>query len=227
MKLLILFAWIWLTGPADNTAREANRAYEQGDYPRAVQLYRDALRETPEAPRLWYNLGSALAQSGETDAAVEAFERAHDLFEHPADRARTRYNAGHLMSRLEQYEEAVRLFRESLEADPEDSDARHNYELAKRRLESSRNEESNRSNESDQDESDDDQKSNQDPSSSGEPPTEAPPPDGQQSSGSPPPSQMSPEEAQSLLDALQQQERELLERRNRSSESEESDDANW
>lgn len=224
MKLLIFFAWIWLTGPTDNTAREANRAYEQGDYTRAVQLYRDALRESPEAPRLWYNMGSALAQSGESDAAMEAFDKAHDLFENPADRARARYNAAHLMSELEQYEEAVRLFRESLEADPEDPDARHNFELAKRRLESSQNEEPD---ESDQGESNDEEESDQNPSSGEEPPSDSPPPEGQQRGGTPPPSQMSPEEAQSLLDALQQQERELLERRNRSSESEESNDANW
>ncbi|MEX0594288.1 MAG: tetratricopeptide repeat protein [Balneolaceae bacterium] len=224
MKLLIFFAWIWLTGPADNTAREANRAYEEGDYPRAVQLYREALRETPDAPRIWFNLGSALAKSGEPDAAIEAFDRAHDLFETSGDRARTRYNAGHIMSGLEQYEEAVRLFRESLQEDPEDVDARHNYELAKRRLESSQNEESNpeESDQGDSNDEDQEQESGQNP-----PPGHQPPPNDQQSGGSPPPSQMSPEEAQSLLDALQQQERELLEQRNRTSESGESNDANW
>ncbi|MGM0505583.1 MAG: tetratricopeptide repeat protein [Bacteroidota bacterium] len=224
MKFLIFFAWIWLTGPTNDTAREANQAYKEGDYPLAVQLYRDALRETPDAPRLWYNLGTALAQTGESETAMEAFDRAHDLFESPTDRARARYNAGHVMSGLEQYEEAVRLFRESLQNDPEDADARHNYELAKRRLESSENEESDPD---DSDSSESDDEDNEQDSGQSPPQGDQPPSDNQQDGTPPPPSQMSPEEAQSLLDALQQQERELLEQRNRTSENEESNDANW
>lgn len=223
MKLLLLLTWIWLTGPGDQTAREANHAYEQGDFARAIQLYRDALREEPESPRLWYNLGTALAQADQGEEAIDAFDQAHQLFETPEDRARARYNAGHLMSQLEQYEEAVRLFRESLIEEPDDADARHNYELAKRRLEESQNE---NSDSSDSDDNDQDPESDQEPDpQSGNPP---PGPENQQSRGQqPPPSQMSPEEAQSLLDALQQQERELLENRNRSEQRPESDDANW
>ena len=54
----------------------ANQAYDQGDYGRAVELYRNVVAAGVEDGRVQYNLGNAHLRNGELGEAIAAYRRA-------------------------------------------------------------------------------------------------------------------------------------------------------
>lgn len=139
MYLTGFLIWtILLSGSVDSDrAREANRAYETGDYHQAETLYREILRDHPDAPQILFNLGNTLARQGRIDESMEAFERYRDQVANPEDRAPAEYNLGYLYGETGNIEEALEHFRQTLDLDPDDEDAKFNYELLKRRQQQS------------------------------------------------------------------------------------------
>lgn len=117
-----------------DVARRANEAYEKGDYAVAEQAYLEAIRETPDDARLYFNLGNSLAQQGKFDEAVTAFEKFKDMSDSPEDRSKADYNIGNIFGNQEKWDKAAEQFRQSLRQNPEDSEAKYNYELANRLL---------------------------------------------------------------------------------------------
>jgi tetratricopeptide (TPR) repeat protein len=65
-----------LTGPAWNLADRAYRAYEAGDYKRAVEAARDAVALRPDLPRLRVLLVNSLVAAGDLTGAVAAADQA-------------------------------------------------------------------------------------------------------------------------------------------------------
>ena len=134
MKVFALFlTFILLTGSSLNDARKANQAYENGNYEEAAELYRSAITEDPDNPKLHFNLGNALAKMGNAEQAEAAFSRYKSLVEKPVDESLADYNTGKMLTDMEQYDQALNYFRDALKNNPEDEDARHNYELALRK----------------------------------------------------------------------------------------------
>lgn len=60
--------------PVSQTATEAAAAYEAKDWGKAAQLYGDIVRTAPN-PRGWYRLGVSLNKIGQSEKAIEAFEK--------------------------------------------------------------------------------------------------------------------------------------------------------
>jgi tetratricopeptide (TPR) repeat protein len=56
--------------------RRIGRASRAHDWPRAVQLYRAALRRVPDAPEIWLQYGHALSETGDVAGAEAAYRRA-------------------------------------------------------------------------------------------------------------------------------------------------------
>ena len=133
-RLIILMMFFLLAAVAPDRAREANSAYERGDFAAAEQAYRDAIEANPGDARLHFNLGNALAQQGRADDAIESYERFRALARTPEERAMADYNIGNLLAAGEQWEDAAEQFRRSLRQNPNDEDAANNFEFAKRQL---------------------------------------------------------------------------------------------
>lgn len=121
-----------------------NRAFRRGDYARAVERYRKALdRAAADAPRLRYNLGTALLWDGDPGEARDQLTAALEA-QSPELRARAFYNLGNThvedgaVGGVERLQAAIEAYRRALLLDPDDEDARWNLELAMRRLEEDR-----------------------------------------------------------------------------------------
>lgn len=211
--VLLIIGFLFLASSL-NDARKANEAFKNGDYELAVQLYRQAIDQNPENPRLYFNLGNALAEAGNTEEAMEVYEQFKSMTEVHDQQALADYNKGKLLSEQENFDEAISHFREALRKNPTDEDARFNYELAQRMKQQQEQQEQQQDSQSDQDDSDgeeeqeDDQNQQQNPNQ--QPQNQDQPQDQEQR---PEPSNMSEEEAENILDALKQLERELLENR--------------
>lgn len=211
--------FLLLTASTVNDARKANTAFERGEYDEAAQLYQQAIEQNPDDARLHFNLARTLYELGESDAAMESYDRYKALTESPADRSYADYNKGRMLTDMGNFDEALDYFREALINNPNDPDAKFNYELAVRKKQDQENEQESPDsddNDGDEDESqsddsqqDQDQDQNQDSDNQQQPgDTEEDESESQQQER---PLEMTPEEAQNILDALEQLERELLE----------------
>ena len=236
---LLFFIGLLLTASSLNDARKANDAFRSGDFETAAQLYQNAINQNPDDARLHFNLGSALSKMGETERAMEAFENFKQLAENPEERAMADYNTGTMLSEAEMYDEAVKSFRNALKQNPNDDDARHNYEMAIRKQQEQ--EEQQQDQEQDDEEGDGDDEQEQDQDQQGDDDQEQDQDqdpsqdqgDGDQDEPSDDQTQpdlqnLSQEEAESILNALEQLERELLEGREKeASETTSSNDKDW
>lgn len=240
---LLIFSLI-VTGASLNDARKANEAFRNGDYERAVELYQQAIDQNPDDARLHFNLGNALSELGRGEEALEAYSRYQSLTENREQQSLADYNAGRTLINNEQYEEAAEYFREALKKNPDDADARYNYELAvKQQQEQEEQQQQNPESGDDENEQDQDQDqdNNQDQNEqnqqegnndSNDSESEQQPQDSENRDGEqdqqPSPQNISQEEAESILEALEQLERDLLENQKKvAKESNQKNDKDW
>lgn len=224
MKIFVLlFLAFILSASSLNDARKANDAYNNGDYETAAMLYQQAIDNDPADARLYFNLGSALAHLGEAEQSVRAFEAAKELMDDPRQQSMADYNAGTLLSESEMFDEAIDFFRNALRKNPDDPDAKHNYEMSIRKQqqqeeeqdqdeqdeqEQSDNENDDQDQQQDQDQDEEQDQDQQDDQDDGSPDDQE-----QQDHDLPQPDDISKEEAENILNALEQLEREILENR--------------
>ncbi|MFU8811945.1 MAG: tetratricopeptide repeat protein [Balneolaceae bacterium] len=236
--LLFALFTLLITAASLNDARKANQAYHDGDYETAAELYRTAIQQSPDDERLHFNLATTLAKMDQHEEAMEVFNEFKRLAEQPEKRSMADYNVGAMLSDMELYEQAADFFRQALIENPDDLDARFNYELAKRKQQE---QEDDQDQDQDQNENDDDSDSDSDPDSDQENDDQDQeqdqdqnedqnqPQDQQQDpSQQPQPQDLSREEAESLLNALEQLERELLENQKKdAAENRTQNDKDW
>ncbi|MEX2585538.1 MAG: tetratricopeptide repeat protein [Balneolaceae bacterium] len=227
MRPTYILLFVFFLAFAPNDARKANQAYEEGNYEEAIRLYQQAIDSDPENVRLHFNLGNALAHAGRTEEAVQAYEQFKSLTDDPKQKALADYNIGNLLSENEQYDPAIEAYRESLRLNPDDEDAKHNYELALKQKQEREQEEQDpeRPDHPETDREDNQQGGDQD-QSDGQPDFQNEPQDQDGNSSDSQP-RMSREEAEKILNALQQREKELLEGRRKTSEEGARDGKDW
>ena len=67
---------VGLSAEAASNVNQGLQAYNEGNYQQAVDLFRQALQESPESAALWSNLGQAYSRLKRHDQAIEAVEKA-------------------------------------------------------------------------------------------------------------------------------------------------------
>jgi len=242
MRIVIFLIMLFVTtASVVDDARRANEAYEEGNYQQAAELYRQAIEQDPENAKLHFNLASALHKLGQTEEAMQTYDRFLNLSESPEEQSFASYNQGTMLTEENKYKEAAEFFREALKKNPEDPDARHNYELAlqKQQQQEEQQQQNQDSGQNDQQENQDQQQQqdgnnnqeqnqdqNQQQQNGGQQNDQQQ--DDEQQQPQPQPTEMTPEEAQNILDALKQLERQLLENmKKESSETPSTNEKDW
>ena len=111
---------------------EGNYAFSRGDYMTANLDYIRAEREMAHLPRIHYNVGNVYHALGESDAALEKWQRAENR-EDEELLYRIAFNRGVLYYERGNYQEAYRAFRRALKFSPDDVEAKVNLEYALRK----------------------------------------------------------------------------------------------
>jgi tetratricopeptide (TPR) repeat protein len=127
------------------SVQAGNRAFEAGRYEDAVAEYRRALERGDDGPLVHYNLGTALLRLGRHAEAREQLARAASGDAEPGLLQHAHYNAGNAdlepafrmepsPERADALRRAILRYRQALLLDPADADAKWNLELAQRLL---------------------------------------------------------------------------------------------
>jgi Ca-activated chloride channel family protein len=210
MKTTVALILLFFTVSTDG-ARKANEAYEKGDYVTAEAGYREALLVSPDDARLHFNLGNALTCQGKFDEAVTAYEQFKSMTSNPRERAAADYNIGNIHGAKEEWAKAAERYRESLRSNPDDAQAQYNYELARRRLTQPPPQSQKQQGDQEKNEQKQDQQQQQ---QDGQPQQQQQDGQGEQSDPKSSPNaregQMSQREAEQILNALENKEKELL-----------------
>lgn len=113
--------------------RAGRRAWQHGDYPKALERFRSAAEVRPEDERTLFNLADSLVASGQVEEAIPLLELLGRKSSSPLAAA-ARYNLGNAFFTKQDFAAAVDAYRSALELAPGDEDTRRNLELALRRL---------------------------------------------------------------------------------------------
>ena len=136
----LALAWMVQTGavvgdPVASKAAEARKHYERGEYEEALRLYRDAQLEDPGKAALHFNVGDALFKLGDSAAALEEFKKAAIEGENDPLKGNAFYNMGKTYFQQGQFAEAAEAFKQVLELNWQDRLAKVHLELALEHLE--------------------------------------------------------------------------------------------
>jgi Ca-activated chloride channel family protein len=117
-------------GGSRRMSRQGVAQWREGDVADAVRSFAGAAMLDPENPDRLFDLGTVLGAAGQLEAAQPMLERAH-----AAGVPDAAYNSGTASLQQQQAEAAVQWLRRAVLADPDDLEAKRNYELALAMLE--------------------------------------------------------------------------------------------
>ena len=111
--------------------RQGNRQFHTGDYANAEVSYRKAIEKNPKNPQAAFNLGNALMAQKKDSAAVEQYENASKLETNPLRKAQAFHNIGVVCQSHKMYGEAIEAYKNALRLNPNDDETRYNLVLCK------------------------------------------------------------------------------------------------
>lgn len=123
---------ILLGGCAVYGAEENNTGislYNQAEYGQALQSFQAAQVAAYDQADYYFNAGNAYVELGDFDNAIAAFMQALKTAD-GSKKAQIYYNLGNTYYALQSYSDAINAYQQALLLNSEDNDARHNLELA-------------------------------------------------------------------------------------------------
>ena len=148
--------------PGRGAVDAGNRLYDEGRYEEAHVQYLEALREAPDSPIVPFNDGNALYRTEELQRAMESYRQAVESGD-PVVEAQAWYNLGNALYKQQQLEPALEAYKEALRRNPDDTDAKHNFEVTLEQLQQQQQQSDNQQDENDEGQDQRDQQDQQDP----------------------------------------------------------------
>jgi len=201
--------------------KEGNRLYAEEKYDEANNKYRDALIENPESPIVHFNIGDALYKKNNYEEARKSFEKATSS-DDILVQSKSYYNVGNALYRLGKLPESILMYKKALELNPDDEDAKYNLEYVRAKLKNEAqkqpmpNQNQQQSGEQQQDQQNPDQNSEeqenqqQEQQNTSEEQQNNEQQQNQQEQQAQPVQEISKEDAERILDALKNEEQDLL-----------------
>jgi tetratricopeptide (TPR) repeat protein len=197
--------------------RDGVRAYKDEEFGEAEVQFRKAENINPESFEAEFNTGAALYAQEKYEETVKQYE---SLLEQSDDNGRTAqiwHNIGNSLLEAQQYGPSIEAYKNSLRKNPSDQDTRYNLAYAKQMLkEQQQNQEQNKdqqNQEQNKDQQNQEQnKDQQDQEQNKDQQDQEQNKDQQDQKQQPRPQEISMEDAERMLNAIQQQEKDVKEK---------------
>lgn len=188
--------------------RKGNKLYADSSYVDAEVQYRKALEINPKSTVTRYNLGNTLAQQSKAEDALKEYDNAARSAKTKEEKAKIYHNAGVVLQKGQQYEKCIEAYKKALKANPADNETRYNLALAQKLLKDQQQNQQQQQQEQQQDQNknqQNDQKQNQNQNQDKK--NDEKKPENQDQQQQQPQNQMSKENAEQLLNAVKQEEK--------------------
>ena len=195
-----------------------NKLYAEEKYDEANNKYRDALVENPESAIINFNIGDVQYKKRHFEEAIKSYEKSTSSDEIKVQSG-SYYNIGNTLYKMGKLPESISAYKKALELNPEDEDAKYNLEYVRAKLkdksekqpqenqqqqQQEQNQDKEQNSEEQKEEQQEQQQNNQENQENPEEQQE------QQQEQATEPKEISKEDAERLLNALQNEEKDLL-----------------
>ncbi len=219
-KLLVisLLALCSLTAFAQKAdLRRGNRLFRRGEFPKADISYRKALMQDSTSVAATYNLANTLYREKDMENARRLLDGAKEAAGTEVFAADYYYNLGDVAIAQEDWQAAVDALKQSLLLAPDDVKAKENYIYARNKLMEQQQQDQqgdgqDNQDQNQQDQQNQDQNRNQDQNQDQQNQSQDQQDQQDQGQGQQGEAQISPQQAQQMLQAIQQKEKETQEK---------------
>lgn len=184
--------------------RKGNKAYEEKNYSEAEVFYKKAKEIQPELFQVRKNLGSALYRMDNFESSANEFTEYTVAARNEKETSEALYNLGNALLQAGEYQKSIETYKQSLRSNPGNNEARYNLQIAQEMLNKQQNgggggggqqqQQQQQQQQEQQQQQNDDNQENQ-----------------EQQQAQPQEQQLSKEDAERLLQALENEEKELQE----------------
>jgi tetratricopeptide (TPR) repeat protein len=119
---------------AANANKRGIEAYNEKNYEESLEYFTEALVERPNSPELKYNRGTALSDLKKTDEALKELMAAAERLETNERSSAAHFNAGNTLVSTQNLEAAIEHYKRAVKLDQASEDYRYNLELAVRMM---------------------------------------------------------------------------------------------
>ncbi|MBN8696738.1 MAG: tetratricopeptide repeat protein [Bacteroidetes bacterium] len=197
---------------------DGNTFYGNKNYTEAEKQYSTALTKNKDSYKAAFNLGDAYYQQGKYEEAAGQFQALTHKATSKDTLAKAYHNLGNTFLKAKKYQEAVDAYKQALKNDPKDEDTRYNLAYAQQYLKQQQNQQkkNDQNKDKEKDEKNKDDKENKDKKDKKEDKKEDDKKKDQEKNDQKTDqqkNQISKEDAERLLEALQNDERKLQEKK--------------
>jgi len=224
--VLALISFVSVAQSTKKLVRQGNNQYEEGNFSEAEVQYRKALTDNPNYYKGKFNLGDAMYEQENYEESGKIFNELAERQLEPEQKSGVYYNMGNSLMSEQKYQEAIEAYKNSLRLNPDDIEAKYNLEYARKKLQDQQQQQQNQDQDKDQDkdkqdqqeqdqnkddqQKDQDQKEQDDQKKQNQDQQQNDKSDQQKQQQQPQPQQISKEDAQKMLDALKNDEKNTL-----------------
>lgn len=229
------------TGEVTNHIFDGNEKADKEEYTEAEKSYRKAISLEPEKEVALYNLGNTHFKDKKYDEASQRFFQTQKFASSKQTKHRAFHNMGNVYMQKKEYQKAVEAYKNALRNNSKDEETRYNYALAKELLENEKppeeqeqddqkdkkDQEKDHEKDQDGDQENKDQKNPEnegdkgdesddkgDPNKEGDQKKEQKPKEQKPQNNKPNRDQLSPQQVESLLEAMNNQEKKVQDKIN-------------
>ncbi len=147
IMLILGFMFVMVWGKSSRVAY-ANHLYKSSEYTKAQNIYEDLAIDLPRSPQIFHNIGLALFQQGDYQNAVLNIQKSTKELEKLKKNKNKSTQAGIIFYNLgtsqfkagfqnennpdtaiKMYQDAIANYKKVLESNPQDLQAKYNYEI--------------------------------------------------------------------------------------------------
>ncbi|MBQ3191030.1 MAG: tetratricopeptide repeat protein [Bacteroides sp] len=212
LQKIYIISLLWLGAAVSGHAQEktdrdylrsGNKLYNDSLFIKAEVDYRKALDINPKSTDAMFNLGNALLMQQKVKEAMEQYESVSKVEKDKSKLAEIYHNVGVILQSAKQYPQCIEAYKESLRNNPKDDETRYNLALAQKLLKDQQQNQQNQ----DQQQQQQDQKEDKQDQNKDQQEQEQKDQQQQQQQQQQNKNEMSKENAQQLLNAVMQDEK--------------------
>ncbi len=139
MVLLLVPGCFVLAQNAPKQIRAGNKDYNSNRFKEAEISYRKALQKDSTSLKGQFNLGDALYKQKNYSEALGRYQKAGKVAKSKSDLAKIYHNMGNVFMQNKQYDKSVEAYKNALRLNPKDEDTRYNLSYALSKLQQQKN----------------------------------------------------------------------------------------